>query len=149
MNPWMTQLNDHRERAGLPRLKPDPDQPVRASASGLPEPTPRRPPRAEPWHRPGSVLKVAIRLVTGDEPSSGCGCSDRAGQMNAWGWWGCWKQRKTIAGWLAEEAQKRGHELDQAKALPLLLAAWREVRGRVGRHADQNRGRVVPDGEEL
>ncbi|MEM1213438.1 MAG: hypothetical protein AAGI68_14215 [Planctomycetota bacterium] len=87
------------------------------------------PPR-DPWYKPGSVLKVAIRLVTGDEPSAGCGCDGRARQMNAWGWWGSWRRRQTIAGWLVEEARTRGHELDQAGALPMLVAAWREVRSR-------------------
>lgn len=131
MNPWLKQLDEHRQREGLPALTPGVNGPSPASADRS-TPGSSRPPRrtVRAWYWPGSVLKVAIRLVTGEQPSSGCGCTDRAEQMNAWGWWGCWKQRKTIAGWLVEEARQRGHTLEADKALPLLLAAWREVRSR-------------------
>ncbi len=49
-------------------------------------------------------LKAAIKQVTGASP---CGaCIERCKQMDAWGWVGCWRNRRVIAGWLTEEAEK-------------------------------------------
>jgi hypothetical protein len=47
--------------------------------------------------------------------------------MNEWGWLGCWLHRREIAGWLAEEAAKRGHTLTEASAFGLLKAAIAEL----------------------
>lgn len=83
-----------------------------------------------PWTLgPGSLLAAAIKAVTGETPSPTCQCTARARQMNEWGWWRCWRNREQIAGWLVEEAQKRGHAIEHGKALGLLRAAWREARG--------------------
>lgn len=79
---------------------------------------------------PGSLLTTAIKLITGADPGPQCSCKHRARRMNEWGWWGCWRNRDTIAGWLVEEAQKRNHEIDKHKALSLFKAAWTEIRQR-------------------
>jgi hypothetical protein len=50
--------------------------------------------------------------------------------MNEWGWLGCWLHRREIAGWLAEEAAKRGHTLTEAQLMSLFLATWRELKTR-------------------
>lgn len=92
-------------------------------------PRPAAKPEPAPAHGPGSILKLAIKSITGETPGSSCACNKRAKLMDSWGWWGCWKRRDEIAGWLAEEAKKRGHPIeDHAAALSLLKAAWRESR---------------------
>lgn len=85
--------------------------------------------KSSPWDfGPGSVLKAAIKAATGEVPSPNCACTARARQMNAWGWTGCIRNRKTILKWLTEEAAKRGHKVGTWQALGLLRAAWKEVK---------------------
>lgn len=74
----------------------------------------------------GSVFKIAIRLITGVEPGPHCRCNERVAVMNRWGATGCLRQRKTIEGWLIEEARSRGHTIDGTGAGRLLIAAWKE-----------------------
>lgn len=70
--------------------------------------------------RPGALLSILIRQLTG-QTSAGCApCSARAKQMDAWGWIGCWQNRTTIAQWLIEEAGKLGRKTDERTALGLL-----------------------------
>lgn len=74
---------------------------------------------------PGYLLSLAIKKITGVNP---CGyCIARIQTMNQWGWWGCWRKRKTIAGWLSEEARRRGHQVTESNALSLLMAAFKEA----------------------
>ncbi len=47
---------------------------------------------------PGSLLAYLIFKFTYKPPC--CTCTKRANQMNQWGWWRCWKNRKTIFSWL-------------------------------------------------
>ena len=77
---------------------------------------------------PGALLKRAIQTMTGDTPGPGCACNRRCKKMNDWGWWGCWRNRDTIAGWLVEEAAKRGHTVTPSAAMTLLRAAVKEAR---------------------
>ena len=96
---------------------------------------------------PCILLKAAIRKLTGETP---CGqCLDRCKTMDQWGWWKCWRNRRTIAAWLKDAADKRAGQLedqaeqlaakakraraaadaiDEDRALTLLRAAWRELR---------------------
>lgn len=88
---------------------------------------PRTPPEERKRRlKPGSLLATAIHHVTKETGTSTCNCTARMNQMNAWGWWGCWRHRRTIAGWLTEEAAKRGHAIGERQALDLLKAAWRQ-----------------------
>lgn len=57
--------------------------------------------------RPGDLLAMAIEKATGIKATSRCNCAARQKQMNEWGWLGCWRHRKTIVGWLVDEAKKR------------------------------------------
>ena len=114
MSQWRDQLNDHRRRIGLEPIVREQVAPKRNTRSKT---------------RPGHMLGTAIRLVTGEQAGGGCACNDRRRLMDTWGWWGCWKRRGLIAGWLVEEAEKRGHAISGSKALGLLRAAIREVRG--------------------
>ena len=69
---------------------------------------------------PGQVLSKAIELLLGKAVKGCFRCRRQASQMNEWGWWGCWKQRKLIAGWISNEARRFGHNLDESAALTLL-----------------------------
>lgn len=112
--------------------------------------------RSEPGRaRPGQLLKSAIHKITGEQPSE-CSCNKRAQQMDANGWWWCWRNRRAIAGWLVESAKARpakirkqaqqlreqadaldakaadaeqvAKSLDETRSVTLLRAAWRELR---------------------
>jgi hypothetical protein len=97
--------------------------PIRDSLS----PRPSTPP-ASSLRRPGDLFSIVIKKITG-QTAGNCGCcAARIQTMNAWGWWRCWRERKLIALWLAEEARRRGHEIDETKALDFLRAAWKELR---------------------
>jgi hypothetical protein len=79
--------------------------------------------------QPGAVFSTVIFKITGQHTAN-CGvCGRRKAQMNKWGWLGCLrpKNRKTIIGWLCEEAGKRGHQIDGSKMLALFKAAIREL----------------------
>jgi len=76
---------------------------------------------------PGTVFSRLIKKVTGEQPCP-VKCRERVQLMNQWGWWKCWRERKTIAGWIAEEARKRGHAIDESNALEILMAAFKELR---------------------
>jgi hypothetical protein len=78
---------------------------------------------------PGGFLKWCIWKITGQIPGN-CQCNQRAKQMNAWGWSGCWKNRSTVLAWLAHEAAARGHVIGRAKLWSLFLAGYREFRRR-------------------
>jgi hypothetical protein len=85
---------------------------------------------------PGNLFSVAIVKITG-RPAKTCGrCVERIRTMNNWGWWRCWRNRKTIATWLAEEARARGHSIDETSALDLFKAAFKELRKNRPRAAD-------------
>jgi hypothetical protein len=83
-------------------------------------------PRLKAVSGPGNVFSFVIRRITGVLPC-GC-CREHIAQMNQWGWLKCWRNRKMIAGWLREEAAKRGHVITDRVAMDLLVAAWREYR---------------------
>lgn len=81
--------------------------------------------------QPGDLLANLIHTVTGQHIGS-CGiCRQRMGQMNEWGWWGSWKNRKLIIGWICKEAAARGHPISEAAVRPLLVVAWRELHRRM------------------
>ena len=68
-----------------------------------------------------------IKKVTGEQPCP-VKCLERVQLMNQWGWWKCWRERKTIAGWIAGEARKRGHNITESNALDILKAAFKELK---------------------
>lgn len=74
--------------------------------------------------RPGDILAYAIEHVTGEAAANKCSCGARQQQMNEWGWFLCLINIKTIAGWLTEEANKRGYDIE-GDALGFLEAAIR------------------------
>lgn len=77
--------------------------------------------------RPGDLFSRIIHKITGRYALT-CGrCNTRMGIMNSWGWWGCWRRRQEILGWLAEEAATRGHRVESDKLWTLFQAAWREL----------------------
>lgn len=77
---------------------------------------------------PGAWLKRLLGWI-GITEEPGCGCSDRAAQMDAQGIAWCLTHCWTITGWLAEAAALRWPRLARARlacrlaALPLILAA--------------------------
>jgi hypothetical protein len=75
-----------------------------------PEPVPPgsafRPPEPRPASGPGTELK-ALLATLGITPS-GCACESRARRMDAGGVEWCREHRDEIAGWLRDEAAKRG-----------------------------------------
>lgn len=75
---------------------------------------------------PGSLLAKIIHQLTGAVPKDCMTCSARVKQMNVWGWLGCWQNRHTITGWLAEEAGKLGYNIEGNVISGLLIAAVRE-----------------------
>lgn len=82
---------------------------------------------------PGRLLKRVIEWLTGEPPRATCSCKDRAKQMDRWGWRGCWRERRVIAGWLVGEAKKRGHAVAGPAWWVLGRAGVVESSGRVGR----------------
>jgi hypothetical protein len=73
---------------------------------------------------PGNMLAKLIKQILKDKvPASCIACSDRAKQMNTWGWLGCWKNRELIIQWLGEEARKLGHEVNDNTVRDLVFAA--------------------------
>lgn len=94
------------------------------------------------------LLKPAIRKLIGDVP---CGmCHEHCKTMDERGWAWCIRNLPTIARWLKASADRRAEQLEQAaeqakakaatarrsadainpdKALSVLMAAWRELRG--------------------
>jgi hypothetical protein len=75
---------------------------------------------------PGTLLTNVIHQVTGKHAANCSACSDRARQMNQWGWTGCWINRDTIIQWLTEEVRKLGYEVDDNSVGDLLVAALKE-----------------------
>ena len=108
-----------------------PRPPIMPARKPAPEGEPEAVPAAKPVdpfsHGPGGLLHTLIEKLTGETPSPNCSCRARAKRMNAWGWWGCWKHRRTIIGWLVEEAGKRGHTVDRESVAGLLRAGLREA----------------------
>lgn len=85
--------------------------------------------------QPGHMFSLVISKITGRYAVT-CGrCMERMGQMNRWGWWGCWRNRETIVGWMTDEAAGRGHRVDRAHVFSLFQVALREIR--------QNRNRIA------
>lgn len=60
---------------------------------------------------------MAIHVLTGEKQAGSCACTARQAQMNQWGIMECFRQRRVIAGWLIEEAQKRGYIVTRRQAL--------------------------------
>lgn len=108
-----------RKNVGLPDICP-----YGLTLDSLPSPIQVR----EKRMRPGDLLAIAIKRITGIAPCGACGI--RKKQMNAWGWWGCWKNRETIVRWIVEEGAKRGYEVSSKSALSLLKGSFLEVRKR-------------------
>lgn len=78
--------------------------------------------------QPGHIFSSVIRAITGRYAVT-CGrCMERMGQMNKWGWWGCWKHRDTIIGWMMDEAAGRGHKVSRQQISSLWKAALAEIR---------------------
>jgi hypothetical protein len=75
---------------------------------------------------PGTLLEIIVYEVTRKASIDCSACSERARQMNEWGWSGCWQNRETITQWLVEEAQRRGHAISKNTVYGLLAAAIRE-----------------------
>ncbi len=77
--------------------------------------------------RPGDVLSLMIKKVTGRHAAT-CGvCVARMRRMNEEGWWWSWKNRDLILGWLTDEAAKRGHAITDSHALSLFRATFAEM----------------------
>jgi hypothetical protein len=78
--------------------------------------------------QPGDLFAKIIFSITGKAAAT-CGkCAQRVRWMNAWKFWGCWKHRKEIEGWLLEECASRGHIITKDKMTSLVRAAFKELR---------------------
>lgn len=78
--------------------------------------------------RPGDVLHHVIKAIAREEGDGDCGCNRMKQRMNAWGWTGCFKHRKEIVNHLAEQARKRGHDINERQIWGMALAGFRELR---------------------
>jgi hypothetical protein len=76
---------------------------------------------------PGSLLSVLIQQITGKKSADCSECSERAKQMNAWGWLGCWQKRSVITQWLIQEAEKLGYKTDEVAVMALVTAAMGSI----------------------
>lgn len=76
--------------------------------------------------RPGDLFATVIRKITGLGPCPKS-CREHIIQMNNWGWWKCWHNRRVIASWLTKEACNRGHAITDSVTLGLLRAAFMEL----------------------
>ena len=78
---------------------------------------------------PGSELhKLLARF--GIHQTSGCGCKDRAREMNERGCGWCLENIDTITGWMREEAAKRGLPFVETAARMLVYLAVRRACGK-------------------
>jgi hypothetical protein len=78
--------------------------------------------------QPGHMFSLVISKITGRYAVT-CGrCMERMGQMNRWGWWGCWRNRETIVNWMLDEAAGRGHRVSREHVFSLFQAALHEIR---------------------
>jgi hypothetical protein len=76
--------------------------------------------------QPGGMLSWIIREVTG-ELAVNCGqCGGRVALMNQKGWWWCWRNRKTIVGWIVQEASVRGVRVDSDSVGKLVVTAFQQ-----------------------
>lgn len=117
--------NGHWGRYGAVECAGDPKP---FDAARTPSPVPPEVTGLSVIAKPGDLMAAIIFKVTGQR-SGMCGpCAERVRQMNEWGWFRCWLNRKTILRWLAEEAAKRGHPIEEAKLTELLKIAFREAR---------------------
>jgi hypothetical protein len=73
--------------------------------------------------QPGTLLAMIIHEITNKSVVGCSACSERARQMNKWGWLGCWQNRDTIIQWLMEEAHKLGHEGNHQSISKRVMAA--------------------------
>jgi len=55
--------------------------------------------------RPGDLLTWLIHFTLEIPPCATC--QARAEKMNDWGWLGCWRERRAIVSWLAEQSRAR------------------------------------------
>jgi hypothetical protein len=78
-------------------------------------------------YRPGEALAAALYRITGKSARTCTKCGRRVLQMNTWGWLGSLAHMGEIVGWLKEEAESRGHPMDDSTALSLFKAAWDEL----------------------
>lgn len=97
--------------------------------------TAERPPApARRWlPLPGDVLAWAIKRIAGEEFRPDCRCRERMRIMNCNGWRWSWRNRRTIYGWLAEEAARRKISVEAATFWGLVRTARREARRRASR----------------
>ncbi len=75
---------------------------------------------------PGTLLASVIYEVTKTSAVNCAACSERARQMNEWGWIGCWQNRDIIIQWMVEEARNLGHKVDDNSVRDLLFAAIKD-----------------------
>ena len=89
---------------------------------GYVDPNPR--PAAAPMKLgPGGVVRLVLQRL-GYRDVSGCGCSQYAAQMDAWGYSGCLMRRREITDWFIEKAREAGLQVQSVDVWGLLLAAW-------------------------
>jgi len=87
---------------------------------------------------PGTELKKMLALV-GITASEGCACNERAATMDNWGCDETERRIPEVAGWLREEAERRGVIYVDAAARVLIVMAIRNARKEARRatQADQ------------
>jgi hypothetical protein len=99
----------------------------RAASGKCPDGRFDAPPKPPPLPGPGDVVKLVLHRL-GYVADSNCGCEAKRQEMNALGWWGCWRKRAELAEWFAAKAAAQGITVDRATVPGLLVAAWREQR---------------------
>ena len=87
---------------------------------------------------PGTHLKLLLAEKGYRVKSSGCGCSDKANKMNAWGVARCREKIDDIVVWLEESAKKAGWLEKLAVSIPgVNLVARHEIRKLVNQAIDR------------
>ena len=76
----------------------------------------------KPSAGPGDVLHVVLQRL--GYPACG-GCRRMRRQMNAWGWWGCWRHRDELLAWFKAKGKERGVKLTVSGLFRELGRAWR------------------------
>jgi hypothetical protein len=82
---------------------------------------------------PGRLLASLIHTLTGQQPCDAC--LTMAYQMDEWGWWGCWKNRKLIKEHLLAQCKERGLECSDSLVESAVRQALRGVKLRRGAKA--------------
>ncbi len=74
---------------------------------------------------PGSLVSIVLSKL-GYVAGPLCGCRAFADKMNAWGWWGCYRNRQEIVEWFTLKAREQNIEVDGVGVWSLVKTGIRD-----------------------